>query len=161
MQNVKCKILLVFMFCLFLQTMPYSAFAHKVNVFAYVEGNMVYTESYFPNGRKVNAGLIEVYNTKGEKLLDGRTDKEGQFNFKVSKREDLKIILTASLGHRATYTVMASEIAAIAKKGKPKGISLKDIIAGIGYILGITGIAMYFLAKKKINPALSDRTNTL
>jgi nickel transport protein len=30
-----------------------TALAHKVNLFAYVEGGTVFTESYFPDGRAV------------------------------------------------------------------------------------------------------------
>lgn len=40
-----------------------TAFAHKVNIFAYVEGDTVYTESYFPDGKKVESGLVEVYDS--------------------------------------------------------------------------------------------------
>lgn len=156
MRNVKCKMLLVFMFCLFLQMMPHSAFAHKVNVFAYVEGDTVYTESYFPDGRKVTDGVIKVYNTKGKMLLEGTTDKNGQFSFKIPTRDDLKIVLEASLGHRNTYTLSASEMPDTIEKTQspslPKQdekLPLKDIISGIGYIFGITGIIMFFLNRKR------------
>lgn len=87
-----------------------NAFAHKVNIFAYVEGDMVYTESYFPDGRKVEGGIVEVYDGQGNKLLDGKTDKEGQFNFKLPKKDDLKIVLVASMGHKNSYTLSASEM---------------------------------------------------
>lgn len=129
--------------CLLLLVLSSKAYAHKVNVFAYVEGDTVYTESYFSGGKKVNDGLIEVYDTEGHKLLEGKTNKEGQFNFEIPKKGDLKIILNASLGHRDTYDLSA--------KAKPKRVSLRDVIAGIGYIFGITGILMFFLSRKRKN----------
>ncbi|HHK60902.1 MAG TPA: carboxypeptidase regulatory-like domain-containing protein, partial [Desulfobacterales bacterium] len=48
-----------------------NALAHKVNIFAYVEDGTVYTESYFPDGRKVQGGTVEVYDAAGKKLVSG------------------------------------------------------------------------------------------
>jgi len=109
-----------FLFCLLLFT-PYAS-AHKVNIFAYAEGDTVYTESYFSDGRKVTGGAIEVYDTQKNKLLDGRTDENGQFNFKIPKKDDLKIVLVASMGHKNSYILSKDELpdAVIAnKKTKP------------------------------------------
>lgn len=46
-----------------------QAWAHKVNVFAYVEGGKIFTESYFPDGKKIEGGTIEVRDASGTKLL--------------------------------------------------------------------------------------------
>ena len=92
------KVFIIINFILILSTS--SSFAHKVNIFAYVEKGTVYTESYFPDGKKVTDGLIEVYDSKDNKLLEGRTSKDGLFNFKIPANDNLKIVLTASLGDR-------------------------------------------------------------
>ena len=91
--------------------MDVSVFAHKVNVFAYVEGEKIYTESYFNDGKKCIYSKIEVFDNQGNKLLEGLTDKEGEFSFEVPSEDgDLKIVLTASMGHRAEYSISADEI---------------------------------------------------
>jgi len=106
------KLLIGFVFLsLSLLVVTSCVFAHKVNIFAYVEGNIVYTESYFSDGKKVEGGRVEVYDSQGNKLLEGETDKHGQFNFKVPKKDDLKIILIATLGHRASYILSKDELA--------------------------------------------------
>jgi len=87
-----------------------EALAHKVNVFAYVEGDTVFTESYFNDGRKCVDSKIEVFDSAGNRLLEGKTNKAGEFSFKVPIKTDLRIVLTASMGHRAEYTVPASEL---------------------------------------------------
>jgi nickel transport protein len=88
-----------------------SAFAHKVNVFAYIEGDKVYSESYFNDGKKCVDSKIEVFDNQGNKLLEGLTDKEGEFSFEVPSEDgDLKIVLTASMGHRAEYLIRADEL---------------------------------------------------
>lgn len=87
-----------------------EALAHRVNVFAYVEEDTVFTESYFNDGRKCVDSKIEVFDCDGNRLLEGKTNKAGEFSFKVPMKTDLRIILTASMGHRAEYIVPASEL---------------------------------------------------
>ena len=100
--------LLLPLFLLLLSAGP--ALAHKVNVFAYVEDGTVYTESYFPDGKPVENGTIEVFNADNTKLLEGKTDKEGKFSFKLPKKEDLTIVINASMGHRNSYLLKKSEM---------------------------------------------------
>ena len=91
-----------------------SAFAHKVNIFAYVEGGKIYTESYFSDGKKCVESKIEVFDNQGNKLLEGLTNEEGMFSFKIPVEDaidgDLKLVLTASMGHRAEYIIRADEL---------------------------------------------------
>lgn len=87
------------------------AMAHKVNIFAYVENGTVHTESYFPDGKMVEQGVIEVLDGKGNKLLEGKTDKEGRFSFPLpAKKEDLTIVINASMGHRNSYLLKMTEM---------------------------------------------------
>ena len=85
-----------------------QVWAHKVNVFAWVEGDTVFVEGYFPGGKKSQESLVEVFNPAGTKLLEGRTNKKGEFSFKVPERTDLKIVLTSSMGHKNDFIVPAS-----------------------------------------------------
>ncbi|MEJ2731679.1 MAG: carboxypeptidase regulatory-like domain-containing protein [Deltaproteobacteria bacterium] len=84
--------------------------AHGVYVFAWVVGNTVYVESKFSGGKKVNAGKIIVTDSGGNELLSGTTNDQGEFSFKVPKKTDLKIVLTAGVAHRAEWTVPRAEI---------------------------------------------------
>ena len=87
-----------------------QAWAHKVNLFAYVEGGTVYTESYFPDGKKVEGGTIEVLDTSGKKVLEGKTDAQGIFNFPLPKKEDLTIMLDATMGHKNSFILKKSKM---------------------------------------------------
>ena len=102
--------------CLFVIMTGSNIFAHKVIIFAYLGGDTVYTESYFSDGKKVKDGEIIVYDSQGNKLLEGKTDKDGLFNFKLPKKDDLKIILNATMGHKNSYILSASEIPDIPEK---------------------------------------------
>jgi len=182
-----------------------NALAHKVNVFAYAEKGAVYTESYFNDGRKVMDSTVEVFDAKNNKLLlTGKTDKNGEFSFRIPQATGLRIVLTASMGHKNEYLLTEDEVRdavgtaklpeksplekmetekrqipperatqiygdqlqllverAVEQKTAPimkkllrieeqmQKPSLRDIIGGLGYILGLMGIGIYFRHKKK------------
>ena len=86
------------------------ASAHRIVLFAYVEGNTVFTESYFSDGKKCRNSRIEVFDSQGNKLLGGKTDNNGEFSFTPPEKTDLKIILTASMGHRDEYIIPAGKL---------------------------------------------------
>jgi len=202
-----------------------SASAHKVMIFAWAQGNKIYTESKFSGGRKVKGGEIVVSDSQGNQLLRGRTDDGGEFSFEIPQKTSLRIKIIGGMGHRGEWTVPLGEILeassgetgepfsteakteAEAEKDLPKKpetilppesrsqlphadtgtesaltrediqaiveksldkklkpvmkilteareqkISLNDIFGGIGYILGLMGIAAYFNYRKKNNP---------
>jgi nickel transport protein len=88
-----------------------AAMAHKVNIFAYVENGVVFTESYFPDGKKVEGGVVEVYDRAGKKVIDGKTDREGSFSFpQPAVKDDLNIVLIASMGHKTSFLLKKSEM---------------------------------------------------
>jgi len=176
---------------------PTSALAHKVSLFAWVEEDTVYTLSKFSGGKKVNKGRLVVYGPDGNKLLEGVTNDQGKFAFKVPQKSDLRLELIAGSGHKSHWRVPLEEItggpahgtsadtgpssvktemadpienvqaehleAAIEKvldkKLKPvmkllaeanqPGPSLTEILGGIGYIIGLVGIAAYFKSRQK------------
>ncbi|MBV5307745.1 MAG: carboxypeptidase regulatory-like domain-containing protein [Desulfobulbaceae bacterium] len=86
------------------------ALAHKVNLFAYVEGETVFTESYFPDGKFVEDGVVEVFDKNNTKLLEGKTDAKGLFHFQLPRKEDLTIVINASMGHKNSFLLKASEM---------------------------------------------------
>lgn len=89
-----------------------TASAHKVNLFAYVEGGKVYTESYFSDGRPAEGGKVLVFDSQDHLLLEGVTDKEGLFSFAVPKIDDLTIVLEATMGHKTSFKLKKAEVEA-------------------------------------------------
>ena len=106
----KLYLILIFIFLIIIM-INISAFAHKVNIFAYVEREKIYTESYFNDGKKCVDSKIEVFDNQENKLLEGLTNEEGEFSFEIPPGDgDLKLVLTASMGHRAEYIIRADEL---------------------------------------------------
>ena len=91
-----------------------SAWGHKVNVFAYVQGDKVIVEGYFSGNVKAQDSPVEVLDSKGEKILQGKTNTDGMYSFKLADlppiKGDMKIVLDAGLGHRAVYQLSADEV---------------------------------------------------
>jgi nickel transport protein len=88
-----------------------DAHAHRVNIFAWVEGDTVMVECKYPDGTKVHEGVIRVFDSTGRELLNGKTDAKGEFSFKVPKPDDLKIVLEADMGHRAEWPLSKQDLA--------------------------------------------------
>lgn len=85
------------------------AYAHKVYLFAWAEGDMIHTESYFSGNKMVQDGKITVFDSEGKELLNGRTNENGEFSFKIPEIADLRIVLESSMGHGAEYLFKKSE----------------------------------------------------
>lgn len=92
------------------------AFAHNVTIFAWVEGDTVFTQSKFSGGRKTQDSSVVVYDMEGNRLLEGKTDAKGEFTFKVPKKTGLKVVLKASMGHLAEWVIPAEEIIAASRE---------------------------------------------
>ncbi|MBI1195322.1 MAG: hypothetical protein GC138_05715 [Gammaproteobacteria bacterium] len=91
---------------------PALAMAHKVSMFAYVEGDQVFLEGYFADGKKALNSKVEAFDEQGKTLWSGTTNDKGEVTFPVPKiKGDLRITLTASMGHKAEYILKAAEMA--------------------------------------------------
>ena len=105
------------------------ALAHRVNVFAYVEGGDVVAECSYSRSSRVRFGEISVENkATGAVYLTGKTDEQGAFRFSVppaarEAKADLRIVLRAGEGHQNDTIVTAAEYLATlpAKSAAPAG----------------------------------------
>jgi nickel transport protein len=110
MFDCKQRFVLLFFLIIFVVFYDIPAFAHKVSIFAWVEGDTVYTQSKFSKGKRAKNSSVIVFDLEGNKLLEGKTDENGEFSFKIPKQTALKIVLKASMGHMAEWTIPVEEI---------------------------------------------------
>ena len=80
-----------------------SVFAHATTLWCYVENNRVYVEGFFMGGKKVQNGKVIVINGKGEKILEGQTDKEGKFDFEPPYKGNMTILLKVDQAHDTDF----------------------------------------------------------
>ena len=94
-----------------------SALAHRVNIFAWTEGDHVVAECGFNGGNKVKQGQVVVFDAAtGTKLVEGLTDDQGVYRFSVSaagKAHGVRIVIKAGEGHQNEWTVEAAELSGI------------------------------------------------
>ena len=182
-----------------------DGWAHRVNIFCWVEGKEVVSESAFPSGTPVHEGTIRVFAEDADrKLLEGSTDTQGRFRFRIPKQAidnawDLRVEIDAGVGHVNSWLVRASEFATSGSSPKPTAsqsqaagtdrtdrevaasnaaeltpkeleaalerklrpihqklsrleqdrVSVQDVVGGLGYILGLAGIALYCSARRR------------
>ncbi len=91
---------------------PSNSFAHRVSIFAWVDGNTVHTESKFSGSKMVKGGAIKVFDMENNLLLEGTTDDNGVFSFEIPERVPLRIELQAGAGHGNEWLISADEIGA-------------------------------------------------
>ncbi|MEW5786754.1 MAG: hypothetical protein AB1899_02750 [Pseudomonadota bacterium] len=188
-----------------LVALPGTAWAHRVNVFAHVEGDTLHVEGYFQRGVPAKQSPVEVRNgTTGQLYIQGETDVEGRAALTIppratADRADLDIVLRAGEGHQNHWVVKAEEYlpanprpthrptsqatprvsatasppypaqncppptdptplieAAVERKIAPlrdmllanQEPGLKEIIGGIGYLVGIAGLLAYARSRR-------------
>jgi len=169
---------------------PSSAWAHRLIIYGWVEGDHVITNSRFSNQRPVKGGDIAVFDSAGNLQTKGKTNEKGEFSFQVPGVGALEITLSAGPGHKANWRMSEAELLAagshpyhkkavsnplppargeietcnrevveavvedaLDRKLRPlmqhiagaaeKQVSFRDILGGIGYILGLVGLASY------------------
>jgi nickel transport protein len=181
-----------------------SAMAHKLVVFAWVEGDTVFTESKFASGKKAQNSEVKVFNIEKKVVNTGTTNVEGEYSFTVDKAENLTIEVYAGEGHKGSWKVSADEFSGyekvearepammqkavnqsatytrqqqtapapmddkqleeivervvekkiapirnMLKKNMDDSPRFRDIMGGIGYILGLMGVAAYFSSRAR------------
>jgi nickel transport protein len=110
MLKISGRFLMTIIVLFFLLNFTSSVYAHKVYLFAWSEGETIYVDSYFSGKKKVIGGHVGVFDFSGKKLLEGKTDKNGAFSFKIPIKADLRIVLESSMGHKAEYVFKADEL---------------------------------------------------
>lgn len=101
-----------------------KALAHRVTIFAWVDGDTVHTQSRFSGGKAVKNGRISVYDSQQKLLLTGNTDPAGEFDFNLPGTTDIRIVLDAGMGHGNEWVLSAEDIGFASGKGDASGKKL-------------------------------------
>jgi nickel transport protein len=87
-------------------------------VYAYVEGDRIVVEGYFSGKARAANCAVSVIDVNGNRIAEGRTDDKGvcvlRLTDTASAQRDLKVVLDAGHGHRAEYTIAATDRVAAA-----------------------------------------------
>ena len=153
------------------------AWAHKMKVFAVIEGDAIVGSAYFsPGGRVQDAEA--VLSVGGEEVARTWTGADGGFRFALTRPGPYRIAVDGGDGHAAFFTVTdgappaapaslstppaavgeAALEQAIARQIRPlreqidayeEKIRLHDILGGLGVIAGLAGVAFGLSERRK------------
>ncbi|EKV27124.1 hypothetical protein C882_2053 [Caenispirillum salinarum AK4] len=178
-----------------------SAWAHKIKLFATVEGTTITGTVYVPGGGRVSGAEVTAAGPDGAALGTAVTDAEGRFSLEATRRVDHLLEVDTGDGHRATFRVTAAQLpptlpgpkgapasakAAPAAETQPAQdtaapamseaaleavvaravaaqvnplreqmaaredrLRLQDVLGGLGWIMGVTGIGFFLLARRE------------
>ncbi len=115
-RNINNQIVLVCVFVLTALVFCPAAYAHKASIFAWVQGDTIYTQSKMMGGKRPNQALVEVFDENGLLILQGQTDARGQFSFPVPQKAFMKIVLNAGAGHRAVWSLTSDDFTGAASE---------------------------------------------
>ncbi|MDO5537866.1 MAG: hypothetical protein Q4F72_10110 [Desulfovibrionaceae bacterium] len=94
-----------------------GASAHRVNIFAWVAGGAIETESAFSSGGPARSSRVSVLDAaSGSPLAEGVTDSQGRLRIAITEAmlaapKGVILRLDAGEGHQASWPVEASELA--------------------------------------------------
>lgn len=179
---------------------PLPALAHKLKLFATVEGTIIRGRVYFAGDSRAKGIRITVQGPAGEPLAEAVSDEDGRFAVDARERVDHHLVADSGDGHQARFVVAAADLPpglperpgrnvvadvptiapssaqrdqppapaaaeiealvdrAVARHVRPLAERLvaledtlrwRDILGGLGYIAGVTGVACYVAARRR------------
>lgn len=178
---------------------PRPALAHKLKLFATVEGTTILGRVYFAGDSRAKGIRITVQGPAGERLAEAVSDGDGRFAIDARERVDHHLVADSGDGHQARFVVAAADLPpglperpgrnvvadvptiapssaqgdqppapaadiealvdrAVARHVRPLAERLvaleetlrwRDVLGGLGYIVGVTGVACYVAARRR------------
>ena len=104
--------------------------------------NELQLTALYDDGTPAQGVKIEAL-SDGKPVSEGVTDEKGSFVFRPGERLEDITFVSSSAGHRAELSLN------LAQKRQADDLSMPmRALAGIGYLLGVAGIAMVYVSRK-------------
>ena len=147
MKKNKRKILKIICLLLFLTAASVSVSAHRI--YLDVVQQTITVEAYFGDGKAAKNAEITVYTADGGIYLTGTTDEEGRFSFDITEDVDSEnmTVEVEQVGHKDSVTIGSGSAAC----RSDEAFLPFQVIAGLGYLLGLAGIGSLYGSWKTKN----------
>lgn len=159
--------------------LPRDAMAHSIDLFAHAVGDEIHGRVTYGDGSPVADSTIEISWSLTDTSHDAdehsatvQTNDAGEFRFKPSANAEHLFICRTPDGHRAAYTVkygvgadppvpntiddkidasVQRHIGALQEQlhEYERRTRLRDVLGGIGYILGLAGVAALIKTRRR------------
>lgn len=89
---------------------PHAAQAHKLNLFARVDGTTIRGNAYFRGGGAARKAQVIATDAAGHELGRATTDDDGNFTMQATNRGDYRLTINSGDGHAAEFAIHATEL---------------------------------------------------
>ena len=131
------------------------ALAHKLKLFAQTEGDWIRGRVYFVGGAGASGAQILVQDAAGQVLAKLTPDAAGRFAYQMLTPIDYHLIARTGDGHMDQWTLVTATgtdapppLPANAPHEVLERIRLRDVLSGIGYIFGLTGVVLWWRCRR-------------
>ncbi|MGQ0286562.1 carboxypeptidase regulatory-like domain-containing protein [Pasteurellaceae bacterium 22721_9_1] len=145
-----------------------SALSHSLYVIAQYDGKQITGKAYYSDMTPAAETYVEAYpQGQQDNIVSGKTDETGRFSLQASGEHLFKVVVEGEEGHRAT--VIANRIHQQAANNDNALILLRediaqlrdkiywrDVIGGIGYIVGIIGLWALWQSRRTLTSGKRD-----
>ncbi len=159
-----------------------SAHAHELNVFATVESGVIHARVTYRDGTPAKNAQVSIHGPQNENLASLSADADGRVEYQTVEHVRHVVIAETEDGHRAQFDISADQLGsessphgvhiephdldariagAVAKEIRPlreqldqyeQSTRFRDILGGIGFIVGLAGVVALVKANKKAKP---------
>ena len=112
-----------FLICLVLLLCIDGAFAHKINIFVYSEGDTLKGYARFSKDSPAKNVKVKIHDNQGNILGEVYTGFDGKFEFKPLIKCDHIFTVNTGDGHKKSWTVKSDELPAFL----PEANNLKQL----------------------------------
>ncbi|RZN42210.1 MAG: hypothetical protein EF813_01610 [Methanosarcinales archaeon] len=91
---------------------------------------------------------VEVFYPDGRLYIEDKTDKDGMFRFDP-KFEKEWLVVVESTGHKDELTINMTATGGMKTQGVGESPLYLRVFAGLGYLLGILGISLWYKSYKQ------------
>lgn len=151
-----------------LAVLSQSALSHSLYVIAQYDGEQISGKAYYSDMKPAAETYVEAYpQGQQDNIISGKTDEKGRFTLLASGEHLFKVIVEGEEGHRSSVIadrihkqsansdnalmLLREDIAQLRDK-----IYWRDVIGGIGYIVGIIGLWALWQSRRILTSGKKD-----
>jgi nickel transport protein len=128
--------------------------AHGVRLSAEANGQTVMGLARYADGTPMREGRVTLHaaSPSTASVIGWQTfsDADGHFQFAAIPSGDYEITVQDGLGHRAALRLALGDAAAVPSGTMGDVWRWRDLLAGLGYLAGLLGLALWLAAKRQV-----------
>ncbi len=123
--------------------LPTASLAHGVHLSARVYDATIRGEVQLHGDLPSEGVKVTAYGPDDQPLAETTTDAQGAFEMSVEFHPEIRLVADLGDGHGGQQTIR------LGQESSEEKMDLRHVFAAIGYIVGLAGVAFYFLGIRR------------